>query len=30
MKEIHEWMLTNRQYRLVYSKDGYFLYTRAG
>ena len=30
MEEIHEWMLTNRQYVLVYSKDGYFLYQRRG
>jgi hypothetical protein len=28
MEEIHEWMLANRQYLLVYSKDGYFLYRR--
>ncbi|HXB56238.1 MAG TPA: DUF2079 domain-containing protein [Vicinamibacteria bacterium] len=28
MEEIHDWMLTNRQYLLVYSKDGYFLYRR--
>jgi len=29
MRQIHEWMVTNRQYRLTYSKDGYFLYERA-
>jgi hypothetical protein len=30
MEEIHEWMLTHPLYRLVYSKDGYFLYQRRG
>jgi Predicted membrane protein (DUF2079) len=30
MKQIHEWMVTNREYALIYSKDGYFLYERAG
>jgi len=30
MRQIHEWMVTNRAYRLTYSKDGYFLYERAG
>src|SRR5206468_4448695 len=29
MKEIHDWMTASRDYRLIYSKDGYFLYERA-
>ncbi len=30
MRAIHEWMLTNRDYRLVYSKAEYYLFERVG
>jgi hypothetical protein len=29
MRQVHEWRVTNPDYRLIYSKDGYLLYERA-
>ena len=30
LRAIHEWMLTNRDYRLVYGKADYYLFERVG
>jgi hypothetical protein len=30
MRAIHEWMLANRDYRLVYSRAEHYLFERAG